>query len=317
MTDDMDNLFSGLESSGLDAQQSLSGSDLDGDATVDENIYSVDVSDDGSPAAEVVEVDLDGDGAADVSAVDADDDGQLDTAITPVDLDADGNVDLLAGTDESDALWGDVNDSVDLNPYSVFDGEYDDLSFPGFDEINDVHGTPIADMALWDQQDGENSCVMASANMAFRAQGIDIGEAQIAEICQQENIYTPQGGARLDLLDDVINKHWGDQVSAEEVHNFTPENLNDWLDKGITPIVGIDPTELYYGDESLAESLGLPPDMGHAVVPTGTFEEDGVKMVVLNDPSGIMGPGITVPLDRFMDSAEDYGCQAIAISRVA
>jgi len=294
--------------------------DVDGDGVADTLFTSADSDGDGFADTFAVEVDIDGDGLADVGEVglDLDGDGSVDVSFAAADTDGDGVADVFASPDEAASIWADVDGGGDMPvAEETFDGFYEDMSFPGYDTLYEAHGTPIEDMALWDPQDSEMSCAVATTNMMFRSVGInDVGETQIAEVFEKAGIYDPSGGTNPDLIDDQINimaREMGLDMHAEEFSGFTPDSLAEMLDTGVRPLVGVDSSELYDPITRTLNEIGLVPDAGHAVQVTGIVQGEGGDFVVINDPGFPGGAGQQIPMDQFMDAAEDYGFQGVAV----
>jgi len=297
--------------------------DADGDGVPDLSMSAIDVDHDGSVDVLQADMDLNADGLIDASSisVDLDGDGSMDLEATAVDLDGDGIADILECTDQAAGIWDEAAEAPgNLTPddsLADFDGTYDDLSFPGYAELYDVHGSPSEDMALWDPQDDPMSCAVATTNMLFRSVGInDVGETQIAEVFEKAGIYDPSGGTNPDLIDDQINimaREMGLEVHAEEFSGFTPDSLAEMLDSGVRPLVGVDSSELYDPITRTLNEVGLIPDAGHAVQVTGIVHGDDGDFVVINDPGFPGGAGQQIPMEQFMDAAEDYGFKGVAV----
>jgi hypothetical protein len=165
-------------------------------------------------------------------------------------------------------------------------------------------------MDLWDLQDDPCSCAVATTNMMFRSLGLDPGEDAIADVFEEMGIYDPATGTNPFLIDDVINElaeHEDLDIQATEISGFDEEDLGDLLDAGVRPLVGVDSGELY--DDSY-----VPPDTGHAVQVTGLIESPEGDFVVINDPGFPEGAGQTIPLNRFMAAADDFGFSAVSLT---
>ena len=192
--------------------------------------------------------------------------------------------------------------SKTIDPFSVLSDIY----------TIDVHGSPIEDIAFWDKQDNPNSCAVATTNMMFRSLGLDPGESVIADIFENMGIYDPDSGTDPLLINEAINDIADQEninIQANEINGFTEESLIEMLDKDIRPLVGVDVSELY-------DDFWIPPDSGHAVQVTGIINSPDGDYVVINDPGFEDGAGQKIPLERFMNAAEDFDFKAIVITAV-
>lgn len=324
--------------------------DLDGDGEIDFARIAVDMSGDGAPELVVTAADTSGDGAVDLVSLsaDLDGDGAMDLAATAADVNADGVPDLAAadadldgdGTSDLSAVVADTDldgaaeitavawgrpdagttgladfASLDPSSYESLSEVFDLEEFPGYEDFYLQHGSPEQDMALWDRQDEPYSCAVATTNSMFRNLGIDPGEDTIAEIFESYGIYDPGQGTVPHLIDDVLNdvaERTGADFHATEVNDFDADDLKSMLAEGNPPLVGVDPCELYADPSVPLSELDYLPSGGHAVMLTGIEETPEGTVVTLNDPD--LGPGVQVPLDRFMESADDFGHTAVVLA---
>jgi hypothetical protein len=294
--------------------------DLDGDGAPDAMMIMSDYNADGIVDSEAIIADLDGDGEIDFAEVgfDSDGDGIMDLGFSGIDADGDLSPDFFAAVDSSGAIWGDVDSEsfIEEAPTFTVAAQEEDSFAADFAAYNEVHGSPIEDMALWDQQDDPNSCAVASTNMMFRTMGLDVDESVIAAIFESRDIYHPEFGTDPSMIDDVINEmaiRADLDFHAVEVIGFTPENLQDMLNAGVRPLVGVDSSELYDDGNRLLNEMGLIPDIGHAVLVTGIIHNEEGDFVIINDPGSPQGAGQIVPMERFMNASEDFGHTAVAV----
>ena len=320
--------------------------DTNGDGLADGHLEALDVNGDGLNDIETVDVDTTGDGVADVSlvTVDLDGDGHADLTSVSVDLDGDGVSDIdvqdgsgvpdmLAVSDHSQDIWGDVDESVDgegeqrtTSEGDALDGEvsfaafaetYEAMTFDGYANFYEVHGTPAEDMALWEAQDAPNSCAVATTNMMFRSMGFDIGEDLLAEEFLEQGIYNVDSGTLVSAIDDVINvfaAENGIDAQAVSLRANTVEEFEAILDSGVRPLVAVDAYELTYNDEDrMLNNCGLTPEAGHAVQLTGIEHTSQGSFAVLNDPGHSSGAGFKIPLDAFLDASADFGGTCVAV----
>lgn len=174
----------------------------------------------------------------------------------------------------------------------------------------EVHGTPNEDIAFWDQQDNPNSCAVATTNMMFQSLGLNPGESFIADVFENMGIYDPDSGTDPHSINEAINDiadQMNINIQANEINGFTEESLIEMLDNDIRPLVGVDASELY-------DDFWIPSDSGHAVQVTGIINTQEGNFVVINDPGFEEGAGQTIPLDRFMSAADDFGFTAVSVT---
>ena len=208
-------------------------------------------------------------------------------------------------------VWGDVENSLTESPLPE---DYAEDAFPNIESLWDVSGSPAEDMALLDMQDDPFSCAVATANMMFRSIGLDPGEPLLAHVFEELGVYDPAQGSAPHLIDDAINavaSEMGIEQRATEFSGFSLETLKDLLDAGVRPLIAVDASELVDPLTTTLNELGLVPDSGHAVQLTGLIESDQGTTVVLNDPD--KGAGIEVPIEMFLDAAEDFGFSGVAL----
>lgn len=323
--------------------------DLDGDGIADGEIASADLNNDGIDETAVVSIDADGDGSADAlllasdtnadgvldtealmadtnadgimeigqMGTDSDGDGVMEESVLIADEDGDGVPDVFASTDSSGAIWNDVEPAAAPDEVSAFVSA-NAVGSPdsGLDDYNEIHGTPLEDMALWDQQDDQNSCAVSTTDMLLRTEGIDVDESVIAAIFESRGIYDPDIGTNPELIDDVLNEmavRADLNFHAVEVDGFTQASLQEMLDDGVRPLVCVDSSELAGDDARMLNEMGLIPDMGHAVQVTGIVHNNEGDFVVINDPGTPDGAGAMIPMERFLDASGDFGNTAVAV----
>ena len=319
------------------ADGAVASADLDNDGIDETLVVSIDADGDGSPDALVIVSDTNADGVPDTEAfmadtnadgimdfgqigTDTDGDGVLDESVVIADQDGDGVPDVFASTDSSGSVWSDLeqasipDESPTFASASVGESEYSsDAEIEAYIEI---HGTPSEDLALWDQQDDLNSCAVATTGMLLRTEGVDVDEPVIAAIFESREIYDPDIGTDPAMIPDVINEmaiRGNLDFHAVEFHGFTPDSLEEMLDDGVRPLVGVDSSELYDNNNRMLNEMGLIPDTGHAVLVTGIVENGEGKFVVINDPGGAGGAGQMIPMDTFLNASADFGNTAVAL----
>ena len=319
------------------ADGAVASADLDNDGIDETLVVSIDADGDGSPDALVIVSDTNADGVPDTEAfmadtnadgimdfgqigTDTDGDGVLDESVVIADQDGDGVPDVFASTDSSGSVWSDLEQSSvpDESPTfaSTSVGESEYSSDAEIEAYIEIHGTPSEDLALWDQQDDLNSCAVATTGMLLHTQGVEVGEPVIAAIFESRGIYDPDIGTDPAMIPDVINEmaiRGNLDFHAVEFHGFTPDSLEEMLDDGVRPLVGVDSSELYDNNNRMLNEMGLIPDTGHAVLVTGIVENGEGKFVVINDPGGAGGAGQMIPMDTFLNASADFGNTAVAL----
>jgi len=302
---------------------SISDVDMNGDGITDAVIVRADTNMDGIIDTEMAVADLNQDGQLDAFQFDhdADGDGNVDISIGGLDADGDGHVDFLNVESNGEDVWGGLAadsgaSEASPDPFAFLDSTYVNVPSVAGSDFYEVHGTPSSDMSLWEMQDDPNSCAVATTNMVFRSVGIESTEAEIAKVFSDCGIYDPMRGTSPDMIDDVINawaERSGADIRAVQIDNFDAASLQEMLDNGIRPLVGVDAAELYPGgDQSILDLFGYP-DAGHAVQVTGIIHSPEGNFVVINDPAFPAGAGQRIPMEQFMDAAADCGYQAIAV----
>jgi hypothetical protein len=313
------------------ADSQFQGLDLNGDGINDIETVDIDTTGDGVADGSIVRMDLDGDGIADLVSVSVDIDGD---GLSDIDVqDGSGVPDMLAVSDHSHDIWGDVDEGIDGGEeqhataegetiegevsFAVFAETYEEMTFDGYANFYEVHGTPAEDMALWDEQDAPNSCAVATTNMLFRSMGIDVGEDLLAREFLEQGIYNVDSGTLVSSIDDVINMFAaenGIDAQAVSLHASTVEEFEAILDSGVRPLVAVDAYELTCNDEErLLNNYGFTPTAGHAVQLTGIEHSSQGSFAVLNDPGHSNGAGFKIPLDAFLDAATDFGGACVAV----
>lgn len=219
----------------------------------------------------------------------------------------------------AEAVWGDADQPVDAGAevaLAALGETYSDMAFPGYGAFLETHGSPAADIALWDPQDDPMSCAVAVTNSMFRSMGFDPGESCIAEVFREFGIYDPAGGTNFRVVDDAINiiaARNGLDVEACDFSGCSMPQLEAMLDTGVRPLIAVDGAELYAGSgERLLNDMGLLPNAPHAVQLTGIERTPQGDFAIINDPA--VGGGLRVPLEVFADAAGDFGFSGVAMS---
>jgi hypothetical protein len=224
-------------------------------------------------------------------------------------------------------LWGDtghIEKHTDLNtPFGEFhDGALDwsgnqftDFSIPEFAGHIAIHGTPVEDMQLWDEQQSPMSCAVATSCMMFRSIGLDISESTLTDLFQTKGIYDPVTGTEPSQIDGVLNDYLdsiGSDHHAEHIHGFDLHDMEMLLDAGIRPLIGLDATQLTPVNAMLND-CGIIPSAGHAVQLTGIIENEGQLVAILNDPGAPDGMFEEIPWEQFMHAASFFAFDSVFV----
>lgn len=295
--------------------------DLDQDGYFDAMLIASDENRDGTLESRTFVSDFDGDGNYDFIAhgIDFDHDGSMDSEFMVADADGDLKLDLFASVDSSASIWSDVEPNLvveDNVGFVSFNSDQSDLFSGTYSTYNEVHGSPVEDMILWEQQDDPMSCAVASTNMLFRTVGFEVDESVTAAIFESRGIYDPEFGTNPEYIDEVINEiaiSGNLDFHAEEITGFTQDSLRAMLDQGVRPLVCVDSSELYDCGSRLMNEMGLIPDTGHAIQVTGIVHNEDGEFVVINDPGFPDGAGQMIPVETFMNASSDFGNSAVAV----
>jgi len=223
--------------------------------------------------------------------------------------------DVFAQIDSARSIWNDSDATTDSetplsDPLVVDHDMYNDLSFAGYDELYEVHGTPLEDMALWDPQDDPMSCAVATTSMMFHSIGVEhISESGIAEEFQELGIYDPATGTDTSHLADSLNRmcrELGIEAEAVAISGATVKDWAEMLGRGTRPQLFIDATELDPLGRALND-LGLIPGSPHAVQLIGIEDGPNGCTAIINDPGSPDGSGLQVPMDVLRDASQDFG----------
>lgn len=202
------------------------------------------------------------------------------------------------------------------NGLDTLNQEFEPVSFPGFDEFNGIHGTPIEDLSLWEQQQAPFSCAVATTDMLFRSYGFDVGEPLLASLFQSRGIYDPAMGTDVHQIAAVVNEATqsaGLHLEAVEINHFSEANLEALLDHGVRPLVGVNSAELYDPGVRFLNAIGVVPDTGHAVQLTGIIRNEQGTFAVINDPGLPGGGGQVLPMDLFLHAAAKMDNDAVVL----
>lgn len=290
--------------------------DLNGDGISDTLVVEqvLDLNGDGIMDTVQREVfsDFDGNGETDSYSVfvtqDTDQDGQAESAWEAHDVDGDGMLDY-------EQTWSDQDHSGILTPLISDDLPQEDgegAGAPGYVEFFDsdrmtegtVVGDPQEDMDNWHMQETNSSCAVASQEFVLEElSGLDFQEEDLRELAERNGWYDPNGGTPMDDVGNIL-EHMGLQVERSQGNDLS--DLEECLTHGGKVIVGVDSSELWYGEDDDLFLPGMGAD--HAIQVIGIdYSDPDDPMVIVNDSGAANGRGAMVPMDVFMDAWEDSG----------
>ena len=199
---------------------------------------------------------------------------------------------------------------------------YQHLSFPDLDQINEIHGTPLEDMAFWHHQQADYSCAVASTTMCLNALGIPVTESELAQRFEHDQVYDPTSGSDTEQLANEINNIAHEHefpIHATELRHFDAHDLQTQLDAHNKVMVSVHSKDLwsYHNNDPLSSILDHffgPSGIDHEVMVIG--ETPDGNSVILHDPGLADGSGNIYPKDVFMN-ATNQGSSAVAVSRTA
>lgn len=227
-----------------------------------------------------------------------------------------GEVEHTATASVHDATTDAVQDVAPGDGLDAMNHDFQIAPFPGLEQFNGIHGTPVEDMRLWEQQSEPMDCAVATTDMMFRSLGIEVGEVPLEHLFQDAGIYDPAQGTDIHLIADLLNHvtaQAGLNVQAVEIPHFTEQNLEALLDAGVRPLIGLNASEIYDPLDRLLNTLGIIPNAGHAVQLTGIIHNEQGTFAVINDPGVPNGSGTVLPMELFMDAASKMDYDAIAL----
>jgi hypothetical protein len=165
-----------------------------------------------------------------------------------------------------------------------------------------VAGDPEADMALWHQQEADDTCAVVAQEFVLESlTGEDYTEGELAQLAAENGWYKPPTGTPFKHTDSLLEAAG---VPTETQYGGTVEDITQSLEEGNKVIVGVDSDEIWnLGlNPRLDEMKGDPipgQDANHAVEVTGIVETAQGPQVVINDPGHPDGAGRMIPLSEF------------------
>ena len=163
---------------------------------------------------------------------------------------------------------------------------------------------------VWHQQQTPFTCAVVSQEMILREYGLDVNEAHLMGDAMQ-NGWLNAGGTPFQDMGKLLELHGVPCHEGQGIDQMISE-----LSQGHKLIVGVDSTDLWYGDSWVVRELhdiftGGPAD--HAIVVQGLRQDDGGGWhVIVNDPGNPNGEGHEYPLDQFTDAWEGSNCHFTA-----
>lgn len=215
---------------------------------------------------------------------------------------------VVTSTTTSDEVLSQIGEAFEWHSQ-----KFSDFAVPDFLNFPEVHGTPLEDLALWEEQDAPFSCAVATSSMLFSSIGVDASEPQLAEIFEQFGIYDPAQGTDVSMISHVLNRiclDSGLDHFASDIDDFNLDDLTTLLDNHIRPLIAVNASKLEDPIVTLMNDIGLVPDSPHAVQLTGLLENG---MAMLNDPGRTDGGGFEIPISMLLDACSDFGNKAVVL----
>ncbi len=321
----------------------LGGIDADGDGIIDTMVTGTDSDMDGDIDIIQTFTDTDGDQVADsyseAHLIDSDGNGEIDSIDFYTDenmdnimdvhgtLDDKGNISIDTDMDDVMDIHGTIDSNGNVNildPSIDIIDDVDDSSLQdtstqwfgpdvqNFDPSNydsdDIIGDPSGCMEHFHVQDGQSSCAVVSQEFVLeQLTGREFDEHDLCDLAAEKGWFDPDpDGGTLPCNVGNILSEYGLNVTEPRCGG-TIEDIESCLSSGGQVVIGVDSSELYFGNDDGPFNIGMQSD--HAVQVIGIDKSDPSNpMVILNDSGISDGAGAMVPLDDFMDAWEDSGC---------
>ncbi len=174
------------------------------------------------------------------------------------------------------------------------------------DDAVTIAGDPEIDGSHWSVQEGDNSCAVASQRGVIEAiTGINIPEAELAELAESKGWYDPERGTDPDAVGNLL-EFYG--IEVERQYDTSITELYDALDRGEKVIVGLDPYEIWNPETGPdGNPMEQPDKEGHAVEVTAIkMRADGGLNVVMNDTGILDGRSKEVAIEDFCNAWADH-----------
>ncbi len=299
-----------------DTMISIGGINIE-DQTIQSISFATDDDGDGSYDSISSIIDLEGDGVfetqIEVSGIDADT-GVAETVRIQSDIDGNGLEEVITITG-MDMETGDF-DSISIieNGVDLLDDTavYNWDTYENFDPDNYdpeyIIGSPVESMEHWHRQQTDNTCGIASQQFILETvTGETFDELELRDIAEA-NGWFGNGTSAYDIGNLLVA--YGMEVTNSFDNDM--DDLREALENGGYVIVGVDSSELWFGDNDDIYAPGSGAD--HAIQVIGIDESDPDNpMVIINDPGDPDGCGGMVAADDFAE-AWDGGFMSVAYS---
>ena len=211
-----------------------------------------------------------------------------------------------------------TDDAVDLLGLSYVEPSGWTWGFPdaglepfALSDSAEIVGEPAADMEHWHPQAYPDTCaIVAQEYILDELTGHDHSEDELVREATSRGFYHPGGGTPMAEVGSLLEAHG---IGVERYAQASLDDIRAQLRDGNKVIVGVDGDELRTAGidplrDDWLEDLGAFPgqDANHAVQVIGIDDSDPASpKVILNDPGGPDGRGMTLPADKFVDAWQD------------
>lgn len=159
----------------------------------------------------------------------------------------------------------------------------------------------------WHWQESDYSCGVCSQQFIINEfLGLNVTEAELAEIAYTNGWYDPEGGTPFPWCGNLL-EYYG--IDTQINYSGTVQDLKTVLDQGGRVIAGVDSNVLW--TEGVGTTAMSGPDHVLEVIGLDTSDPNNVK-VIINDSGIPDGCGKEVPLAEFMEAWEGSGCFMIS-----
>jgi hypothetical protein len=196
------------------------------------------------------------------------------------------------------------SNTFDIQPDSGEILYVDDLHLLNYDVIGD----PLNEQELVYQQEGQNSCAVATQKQMIESiTGQDIPESELSNMATMYGWFHPDEGTYPEDCGKILEYY---NIPVERTYETSFQDLERSLMEGEKVMIALNANEIWYPQY---DEYGQPVDQavaGHAVWVTGIARDDqGNSFVAIND-SGT-GEARLVPYEHFQNAWSDYDNYAV------